>query len=227
MPKSDIVFCLSALTSAFIFLSFVTLAFDSSGSLSFGALKTYYAGVYGSFKKIFISLMTAISTADDEGVMYFLFNRESAEEVFHSILLSLPAFVIISAFVLTGISYKFYNFLKVRVLSVPRESLRTFVPNKLSAVSYVVVAILSLISSDGTDVFALTIMNLNSVLTVAFAYFGFKLIYTILRATRGTMFTLIIIGIALFTFTSTAITLLSFIGVFFALSATEIPADTK
>ena len=223
--KSEIVFYLTALTSLFILLSALMLAFSSNESFDFGALKAFYAAGYDALKKIFITVMTAINTADDNGTLFFLFTRESAENIFHSLLLSIPSFIIIAAFLITGICYKFYNALKARFFSVSRESMGTYIPSKFFAVAYIAFAILSLFSSRGTDIFALTISNVNNVLMTVFAYFGFKILFSIFKATRGTFFSLIIFALAFLILSTTAITLLSFVGVFFALSYVELPKE--
>lgn len=219
--KRETVFFITLAISIFIFLSFFALAFTVNESLSFSALKAYYRGLYDSLKRSFISLMTSISSQDEEGSFFFLLTRENAEDVFHSLILSLPSFVIIFAFFLAGLTYKIYDFLRVRLFGASRSDLELFVPTKFLAYSYIVVAILSLFSSSGSDVFALTITNVNNVLLVVFAYFGLKISYTLIKHSRGTAFALLLVLVAFAFFTTTAITLLSFIGVFFALGSVE------
>ncbi len=219
--KRETVFFITLALSIFLFLSFFALGFTLNNSLSFRALKAYYTGLYDSFKRAFISLMSSISTQDENGTLFFLFTRENAEDIFHSILLSLPSFVIIFAFFLTGISYKLYDFLRVRLFDISRKDLELFVPTKFLTYSYIVIAILSLFSSSGTDIFALSITNVYNVLLVVFAYFGLKITYTLVKVARGTAFAVLLILVAFALFTSTAITLLSFIGVFFALGTVQ------
>jgi hypothetical protein len=71
----------------------------------------------------------------------------------------------------------------------------------------------------------LTISNVNNVLMTVFAYFGFKILFSIFKATRGTIFSLIIFVLAFLILSTTAITLLSFVGVFFTLSYVELPKE--
>ncbi len=220
--KRETVFFITLAISFFVFLSFFAIGFTINGSLSFNALKAYYAGLYDSFKRIFISFMSSISAQDELGNLFFLYTRENAEDVFHSLLLSLPSFVIIFAFLLAGISYKFYDFLRARLFSLSRKDLEFFVPTRFLAFTYIIFAILSLFSSSGSDIFAISIVNVYNVLLVVFAYFGLKIAYTIVQSARGTAFAVLLLLVAFVLFTSAAITLLSFIGVFFTLGSQKV-----
>lgn len=220
--KAQTVFNLTLALSFFILLSFLFVAFDSYGSLSFHGLKVYYGTVYDTFKSLFINLMSGISQADENGALFFLFTRESAENIFHSIILALPSFLVIFAFIITGITYKIYDIFCIRALFVSREQLDTFIPGKFVAYTYVFFAIFSFFSSRGTDAFALTIANFNTVLMTVFAYFGLRIVFSIIRAMRNTLFAVIVIVLAFALLSTTVITILSFIGVFFALTSSKM-----
>jgi hypothetical protein len=220
--KREAVFYLTLTISVFIILSVFAVGFTMNDSLSFSALKAYYAGLYDAFKRGFISLMSSVLTEDELGNIFFLYTRENAEDVFHSLLLSLPSFVIILAFFLTGVTYKIFDMLRVRIFEIPRGTLQFFVPTKFLSYSYVVVAILSLFSTKAADIFSLSILNVYNVLLVIFAYFGLKIAYAIVKTARGTTFATLLVIIALTMFTSFAISLLSFIGVFFAINSQKV-----
>ena len=219
--KNEAVFWITFTLSAFILFSFFAIGFTSNGSLSFSALRAYYAGIYDSLKRVFVSIISSISTADEEGTLFFLFTRENAENIFHSLVLALPSLVIVIAFILTGITFKLFDFFTTRVFPEANENFGIFIPTKFLAYSFISIAILSVLSSSSPDIFAISINNVNNVLTAVFAYFGLKIAYSIVKNTRGSLFAVLLIVVALVLFGTTAITLLSFIGVFFALSAKE------
>ena len=219
--KRETVFFTTLAISVFLLLSFLAVGCTINGSLSFSALRVYYAGIYNSLKRVFITVIAGLSAKAEDGTLFFLFSRENAEDVFHSILLSLPSFVIILAFLLTGVTHKIYDFLRVRILSASKNDLELFVPTKFLAYTYIIFAVLSLFSSASTDLFALTVTNVYNVLLAVFAYFGLKIAYSIVKAARGSLFALLLLAVAFALFSSTAITLLSFIDIFFTLSSTQ------
>jgi len=215
--KNETVFWIAFAISVFILLSFVAVGFSSNSSVSFGALRAYYAGIYDSLKRIFIEIVSSLHMADDEGVLFFIFTRENAENIFHSLLLDLPSLIIILSLILTAVTIKIFDTFRVRSLGESREALSAFMPPKFIAVAYIFTAILWLFASSSGDLLAITVRNLNNVFTALFFYLGFTKAFSAVKNARGAIFAVLLLVVSLFVFAETAITLLAFIGTFAAL----------
>lgn len=219
--KRETVFYLTLTLSALLIFSLFSIGFSANSSLSFSSLRAFYSGTYDKVKRIFIELVSSISTADESGNLFFIFTRDNAENIFHGFLLSIPSYLLIIAFFLTGLTYKFYDFYRIRFFSKKKEEFERFVPSKFLAYSYIAVAILSLLSSSGNDVFAITIQNVNTFLMFVFAYTGLTVAYTIFKIARGPLFATALIVFAFLFLASNALLILSFFGVFFAISSSR------
>ena len=217
--KNETIFYLTLAGSVFVCFSFVVLGFASNESLSFGALRDFYAGAYDTFKKAFINVVTSLSQETETGLIYFVFNRETAEEIFHSILYYIPAFVIVFSFFLSGLAIKTFEAFKKRILFPDSYEKKEFIPTKFISYLYIIFALLAFPSSAANDIFSISIGNIYTVFLFIFAYFGAKMLYAIVSATRGTAFATLLLVFGIIVLNTTALSLLSFIGVFFALTA--------
>lgn len=215
--KNESVFWVTFTISFFIVLSFVFVGFSTNSSASFGSLRDFYAGVYDSLKKIFVELISNLHTEDESGVLYYVFTREYAEDFFHSLILTLPSFVIIAAFLLAGITFKLFSMYRARILDEESVMEWELMPPKFIAYSYIIFSILGALASSSSDIFSVSLANISNVLLAVFAYIGLKITFGIVKNARGTAFSILFILVAVVLFGGTALTLLSYIGVFFSI----------
>jgi uncharacterized protein YybS (DUF2232 family) len=89
-----------------------------------------------------------------------------------------------------------------------------FGASNLTCYFYIIVAVLSLIAENDGSIFIYTLISLNTILSVIFAYLGFRFIYNLLLSKgRSSLFAIALLVLAFIMFSSSALTILSYIGV--------------
>ena len=223
ISKGESVFWTTFAITVMLVISAIFLAFETLGSLGMTPLQQFFSNLFLSYKSFFVDLLTSITVLDKEGVSFFAYNPGEAELIFHEIVILLIPIIILFAFLLSGIAFKIFRCIIVRY-SGEESGINSwnFMTSNLVAYFYLIVAILAMFVS-GSGVFGLSLTSLNTVFSAVFAYIGVSFVYSLIVIRGKSSFfavTLIIIGCIIFS--SFAIQLLSFIGVYFNIVTNKI-----
>lgn len=220
--KGSTAFYMSLVTFLMMVLSLLLVAFDALGSADIEAATELLRSILEEEKRVLSEQLLSI-VRTSEGVSQYLFSASEIDEMFnYSILLIFPLSVI-SAFAISGITFKTFA-LNLRHFSESTTKIDSWIfgTGNALAYTYVALSIVSIFSSSATDTLSLTINFTVMVLSVVYAYIGFKFLYHILnRRINGFLVILIFVGVCIaFPITmSTDITfviqLVSYAGVFF------------
>lgn len=213
LPKAEISFyvCIVYLVSISAFIWFRTV--EAVGTFEFSALKAFYVEAYEEIRYAFIEFT---SSATQVGNGADIPDTELIIAAFDTIICLLPAAFMISAFVLTGITFKFFSHCLYKVAQDEKQvSLWRFsLPNAV-AYAYVASFVMSIFVDSSDTVFAYSVMNFFYVFMFVFAYVGFNFVLVVLSQTRRRGAIIAAMVVAIFLFRVLAIEILSLCGVFF------------
>lgn len=218
--KNEAACWLTLLSIALISVSAVLFAFKANDSMSFVALRDYYVNLYSGLKAQFIEFITGLVTTDSEGLQFFAFTREYAEDLLHSLVALIPSLFVITAFLLSTLALKLFDVLRYKF--IPEQNFShnwILLPSKFVAVSYIVIAFLNLFTQNSFGIFASSVANIYNIFLVVFACVGVNVLYHILKIRRGAFFAIFLIIAAIVVLASTAVTLASYFGVYFSFFA--------
>ena len=207
-----------ALTFVYAFLILVSMFLAgalATGKFSVSAVSEYYESFFNLLREEVVGFLLNLSAPASDGSVSMLFNEQTANQAYNSIFGFIIAYFLIFAFILAGITFKTYSALVIRYAKEPEPMLSwRFSPSPFFAYTYSVIAIINYLSLGEDGVLSLTVSTLYLLLMVAFAYVGFLFAnaYLSYRSKRRTAKALLIAVILLFS--SFAIELLSFVGVF-------------
>ncbi len=222
VKKSEVIFYLTATVTLFIAFSIVFFAFKINDSASISSLIDFYSHIYSTQKSEFISFFSNLVTVDTKGVSFFVFTKEYAEQIYHTVIMLLPSVAIIIALLLSGLTLKIF-FVYLAKLGADKEVMVkwTYVPTRFFAFAYISFALLNIFTSNAGGILSISIINVNYIFAAIFAYVGTKFIYIILRARNSGFFAVFMIFTAIAFLGLNAILLLSYIGVYFSLFASH------
>ncbi len=219
VKKNDAVFFLTGAILISLLCSVVFVAFKINDSTSLNSLMDFYSHLYYSQKEQFIDFCTNLISSDSEGISYFVFTTEYAENAFHSLIILLPALSIIIALILSGLSLKmFRGYLLKYSEDCAQLSEWNYIPSAFFSYTYICVAVLNLFLSSTSGVISVALTNLYYILLAVFAYMGIKFVYSILRARNSGLYALILLLAAIMLLTTTAFVIFSYIGVYFSIT---------
>ena len=223
VSKGEAVFWTTLSIAVMIVISAVFLAFETLGSFGMTPLQQFFSNLFLSYKSFFVDLLTSITVANKEGITFFAYNPSEAELFFHEIVILIVPLVILFAFLLSGIAFKIFQSV-IRRNSGDECEINSwnFKTSNLVAYFYVAVAILTIFAS-GSGIFEISLVSLNTVFSAVFAYIGASFIYSlvVLRG-KSSFFAIALIAVICLVFSSFAIQLLSFIGVYFNIFTNRI-----
>ena len=215
--KGECAFWVTVLIFAMFFLSMLLLAAGEVGIMSQNAISQFYAQYISVAKTAFIDFVTSFVTKNEEGLLYFVCNVEEAEILFNQLLLMLIPALAISAFLISGITFKVFEATLKRYTSGTDIKRWSFGTSSLLAYTYVILSILDIFTSDSIGVVPVSISVLVSIFAVVYAYLGFKLVYAITSKKRGRVIATIILLFAFLLLSSISVRLLSYIGVYYTI----------
>ena len=154
---------------------------------------------------------------------YFIFNASDAESLFNSLISALIPTLFVISFFISGVALKTFTSC-LRKISDKDSRIFTweFSTNSFLAYFYIILAIVNLFTGSSDSTFAFVVSSLSMILMFVYAYLGMKFINSFLREKIGKTPSLIVIGIALLVFSSFALTLLSYIGVYYTITINKI-----
>ena len=223
ISKGESVFWTTFALILMLVISAIFLAFETLGSFGLTPLQQFFSNLFSSYKSFFVDSLTSLTVLNDEGISFFAYNPGEAELFFHELVILLIPIIILFAFLLSGITFKIFKSI------VKRNSGEecgidswNFMTSNLVAYFYLIIAVLAMFVS-GSGVFGLSLVSLNTVLSAVFAYIGVSFVYSliVLRG-KSPFFAVTLIIIACLIFSSFAIQLLSFVGVYFNIVTNKI-----
>ena len=223
VSKGEAVFWTTLSVAVMLVISAVFLAFETLGSFGITPLQQFFSNLFLSYKSFFVDLLTSLTVVNKEGITFFAYNPAEAELFFHEIVILLVPFVILFAFLLSGISFKIFQAV-IRRNSGEESEINSwnFKTSNLIAYFYIAVAILTMLVS-GSGIFEISVISINTVLSAVFAYIGVSFIYSlIVFRGKSTFFAITLIVVMCLVFSSFAIQLLSFIGVYFNIFTNKV-----
>ncbi len=211
--KAVFSFIASVVVVAFIILSLLFLAFDKLGTLKGSAPLDFYHEFYEVGKLKFVDILTSFTSEDSEKVIFYNFNAFEAVDMYNTFVIFCIPLMAILAFVTVGISSKILSSL-MRKYDVSDKRLVdwNFITTPFLAYSYIVISVLSGLSSEG--VVGLSLSFVSSILMAVYFYIGISATYSFICAKKSTRFAILVIFAALVAFSSFIPQLISFIGVF-------------
>ena len=222
--KGETAFWTTLTLTVLFFVSAIFLAFDYVGAIGLTSIKQFFSNLFITSKTQCVELLTSLTTADEEGIKYFVCTPHEAEALFHEFVILLIPITILAAFLLSGLTFKIFS-ATVRRCSGNDSiiNLWNFRVSNFIAYFYIAVAILSIFAATDKSAFSYVLITLNTVLSAVFAYIGVTVVYAILRTKGMSAFlatSAIVIVCILFSSFSTQ--LISFVGVYFNIVANKI-----
>ena len=214
--KSETAVILSFAVGILMIISLFLLAFDEVGALRISAVKEFYTEVYFTQKSQFINFVTSFKRVNEDGITLYLLNSAEAEELFNSILVMIVPLFCIIAFLISGISLKIFSSRLLKYSSSKEKVAEwSFTTTTFVAYFYVFISILAIVSDSG--ILGQVISSLDLIFLVVFGYIGAKVFFTVLAATKGKGFSVLVFIVAFLLFSSIAIRILSYLGVYFTI----------
>jgi hypothetical protein len=211
--KSDTVLYITLTTFVLVILSFIFLGAKETGTVKPEMIARFYSGVYFTLKDYFVDTISSITVKDDKGLLYFAINRAEAEEYFnYAITMLIPIFSILSM-ILSGITIRIFTG------GIRKYSTDEYVDNWIfhlstpTAVIYVIASIVRCFNSP--MLLSYTVDAVTMILLIPFFYIGITILYNLLSGSKGRFFAVAVIVVAFLLSASFAITVLSYIGVYF------------
>lgn len=211
--KASTVFFATLIFILLMIISLALLAFDELGTFKISALADFYADLYESLKTKVIAFLTAYTSVDEEGFIFYNFNASQAVDMYNSFIFSLIPICVIFAFFTVGITIKIFH-LRARRYDSSRERLFAwkFVTSPFIAYSYIAILALASLSSQGLVGISLTFVS--SILMAVYFYIGICTVFRFISSKKGNRFAVFAIFMFIVIFYSFAPEIISFIGVF-------------
>ncbi len=224
LSKGEAVFILTSALVLLFVASAIFLAFEFMGRVEAAVITEFYSDVYEKLKIEFVDMLTSLKTKNNVGMTVFAYNAYDAAALFMDFTILLIPILILTAFLLTGLTLKFFG-RTVKKISGEECGISAwrFSVSNLITYFYIIVAVMSMFAGGDTSIFSLVIVSLNTVLAAPFAYLGFTFIYGIICAHgKSPFFSASVIIILCVIFSSFSLPLLSFIGVYFNIVSNKI-----
>ena len=214
--KGECAVYLTLILSFFTVISFVLVGFFLTETVSIDAVVDFYKEQFELLREQFgliIEQLAAQGTVNTE-----IFTDEYVSNMFVSVYNSLSALIAVFAFALCGLSLKIFSRMTSRVDNNERNNIWFFETNSLYAYFFVVLVVLSFLNTQN-EFFGIFVANLTTVFMFVYAYIGYKFVSAIF-ASRG-LFSKLLLVAGILLFSSAAIQILSYIGVYFMIIAAK------
>lgn len=214
--KANTSYIMTLICAGFTVLSCILLGMIAQGEYTLEAAETFYTEFFEELREVIITAFDQVTEIYNQAGIELVDN--AGEVVFDVMMKMMISTLLIGAFALVGLSMKFFKLGLFICLDDknPLEEWR-FNVSSILAYGYLFSAIISIFTSNADNLFAVTVMNLESILFVVFAYVGFNAVVSLLMKKMKRVFaTLIVIG-AIITFSTFAVQLLAVFGAMYTL----------
>ena len=213
--KSTVAALLTATAVFFTLLTLIAFPMIEKLSFNFDAVKEFYTQMFESARADFISgvekMLSSVSYHNQTAEQ--IMSTEDIGAVFDSFVNSLVSVVVIIGFLISGIALKIFSAVTNAISdnSVKHDEWR-FTTTSLFAYFYIVLFIISTFIGLQSDAFSLTVINLYNIFMFVYAYVGLRAVYSMLRARKSFLFTVLILALAFMFLSVMSVQLLSTIG---------------
>ncbi|MBO7303693.1 MAG: hypothetical protein J6V09_00525 [Clostridia bacterium] len=211
--KAETAFWVGLVSAAIMIITAVLIAVGEVGEFSYAAIKTFYGTLYHELKNEFIKVVSQLTVLAEEQ-LFFRFSTAEAEMIYHDAVFLAPSILLLSALAIAGFMLKSLSALILKFSGATDEILNWHfkAPNIISYF-YIVLAITNLFAAGSGGLAALTVVTLNTLFSVLFAYLGVKFLFFIVAYKRGVFFAIMLIGIGVMLTSGYAVVILSIVGV--------------
>lgn len=214
--KANTSYIMSLICAAFTLLSCILLGMIAQGEYTFEAAEVFYTEFFEELRQVIITAFDQVTEIYNQAGIELVDN--AGEVVFDVMMKMMISTLLIGAFALVGLGMKFFKLGLLICLDdkKPLEEWR-FSVSSILAYGYLFSAIISVFTSTADSLFAVTVMNLESILFVVFAYVGFNAVVSLLMKKMKRVFAILIVIGVILTFSTFATQLLAVFGAMFTL----------
>lgn len=221
MSKAECAGYLTALFTLMFLSLFVIYATSMKGEFSFDAVKETALSFYEDMKRMLLQNyedIEAALAAQGASADTALVTEEQITLLLDSLVAVIPSLVVILGFIFAGISLKVFTAVVRRFdTRIDHVFNWVFFTGSIFAYFYIVLALLSFIAGT-TDVFGIAVANIYNVFMVVYAYVGFNFARALLAQKRSVAFSTVILLVIIAISAGFALTVLSFLGVYFTIA---------
>ncbi len=211
-----------AVCSLMLITAFCVYAFISEGSFSFEAITDFCSKIYDQVKNSlteYFAQMASRLPAESQAVVI---TEQEIGSIIDSVILTLPSFIVVISFIIVGISLKIFSSVSSRMIDKPEKVFNwRFSTGNLFAYFYIALLVLSFFA-DTSDAFGIVVSNLYTVFLVIYAYIGFNVARAMFMQRKSAAFSTFILIVLVLLLSNLAISLLSFLGVFFTITKNKV-----
>ncbi len=223
--KRECVAYSTVLCTLMILASLVSVALLASGEFSFNSVIDFYKGLYDEIKHAMLRYVEEMTASLPEGAAAAAFTEEDIVNLLDSFILIIPSLIVIVAFVMVGIICKIFSSILSGMINDPKSIFDwRFDTDSIFAYFYIALILLSAFSATN-DVFGIAVANLYNVFMVVYAYFGFNFAKAILMRSKSSAASTFILVAIIFLLSGFAVSLLSFLGVYFIIMKNKTFVD--
>ena len=215
--KTDCVFAMTVLGALFTAASFIYFAMKFADNYSFSAVPQLMSSLRIAFDKLMNESVTAMNPSLSEEQISSILSWSSA--MFDSFKLLSLSFAVIVGFVISGITLKLYSFAVLKLAKDGHYVLNwRFATSNVFAIFYIVLSFVSVFALSSDSFVTVAIANLYNIFMVVYAYFGFNFAASLISMRRSRGFAFLVLIFIILAFSSFAIEILSFMGVFYTIT---------
>lgn len=215
LSKGECAGYITAISTVMIVVGVFALAMVAIREFSISGAVEYFGKIYDTLIKEFMNyLEQAASLSQNQGIAAG-FDEETVRTLFGSLVLVIPSLVVIAAFLITGLTAKVFTFIVSRFSDRPDFAVNwRFSTGNLYAYFYIAVVLLSSLAG-ASDIPGIALANIRNVFMIVYAYIGFNYVHYVISRSRSSFFATAVLIAAILALSSFALSLLSFIGVYF------------
>lgn len=215
VPKAETAFALTGVAAVFVVLNAILFAMSYSGVYNFDAVSSFYTELYELVKDEILTSFASMNSALSEAGETAIVSSEQIVAILDSAVSLLISFIAIGAFIVAGVTLKFFSFLAYRLTGNVEIIYKwRFKPSSLFAYFYLLLFVLAIFVSSASSLFGICVANLSNIFCVVFAYVGFNFALALLSMKRSVAFSFILLIIGLVLFSTLMIEVLSVVGAF-------------
>ena len=227
LKKSECAGVLTVLIFLAVLLLAVLLAFSYSGANTIDDIINFYST---EFKKIETTLIEYVEDLKDAGQLSGyedLYESEHISNTFSIYGKFVIAIIVILSFLMSGIALKIYSVVMSKLIeNTEKISTWRFIPSAVFAWFYVILALVSLFITNTEGLFALSVLNLEAIFSIVFAYIGIMFVSGLLAMrNRNPITSLIIVAVGILILSSLAIRLLAITGAIIVIMNSKLEAS--
>ena len=226
ISKNECSVYLTLAISIFLTIYLYLLGAREISDFSAEAVSDYYSTIFTNLKNTIVEYLSSYSMTLEDGRVESPFNSSDINEAVMAYSKLAVAVLGIISFAIAGISIKIFVAIanKYSKKGVYFGFATDFMPSTIVTIVYIVTYVLSILIN-AEDILGIAIVNISAILSVVFAYVGFKYVRTLGKMTsrRGFYNSMLVAGFLIIP--TAAIQILSLVGAWFAIGANKYLQD--